>query len=92
MARRHALLGALGIDDGQHFGVGLADALALPGQPRRMIFQHFSGVTQADLDLAKAQVLLAEHQGIVAALKTLRDAAAQTGRSDIVDHADPCLL
>ena len=32
--------------------------------------------------------MLAEHQGIVAALNTLRDAAARTGRSDIVAFAE----
>ena len=49
-------------------------------------------LTLTDQLEAELPQMLAEHQGIVAALKTLRDAAAQTGRSDIVDHADPCLL
>ncbi|MBU4519749.1 MAG: hemerythrin domain-containing protein [Gammaproteobacteria bacterium] len=45
-------------------------------------------LTLTDQLEAELPQMLAEHQGIVAALKTLRDAAAQTGRSDIVAFAE----
>lgn len=45
-------------------------------------------LTLTDQLEAELPQMLAEHQGIVAALKTLRDAAARTGRSDIVAFAE----
>ena len=45
-------------------------------------------LTLTDQLEAELPQMLAEHQGIVAALKTLRDAAARTGHSDIVAFAE----
>ena len=45
-------------------------------------------LTLTDQLEAELPQMLAEHQGIVAALNTLRDAAARTGRSDIVAFAE----
>ena len=70
-------------------------------QEHEALHERLRLATQAGGEVGEAARTLAqlmhphfikEHQGIVAALKTLRDAAAHTGRSDIVDHADPCLL
>lgn len=38
------------------YRIGLADALELPGQPKSMTFTVLAGVTQANLDTAKARV------------------------------------
>lgn len=46
-------------------------------------------LTLTDQLEAELPQMLAEHEGIVAALKTLRDAASRTGRSDIVAFAEP---
>lgn len=45
-------------------------------------------LTLTDQLEAELPQMLAEHEGIVAALKTLRDAASRTGRSDIVAFAE----
>ena len=45
-------------------------------------------LTLTDQLEAELPQMLAEHQGIVAALKTLSDAAARTGHSDIVAFAE----
>ena len=45
-------------------------------------------LTLTDQLEAELPQMLAEHQGIVAPLNTLRDAAARTGRSDIVAFAE----
>lgn len=45
-------------------------------------------LTLTDQLEAELPQMLAEHQAIVAALNTLRDAAAHTGRSDIVTFAE----
>lgn len=45
-------------------------------------------LTLTDQLEAELPQMLAEHEGIVAALKTLRDAASRTGRSDVVAFAE----
>lgn len=42
------------------YRTGLAEVLALPGQPRHMRYAAISGVTQAALDIAENQVKMAE--------------------------------
>lgn len=42
------------------YRIGLAQDLNLPDQPRNMVFKEIAGVTQADLDEAKARVEMAE--------------------------------